>query len=223
MLTRLICIELLATAASATQYFGSASPDLINTDLVQTNSRVISTDMSFDYVYRGDMYGDDDFGNFLDAANITSGYAYDRYTGSITMASNDSILARDDTLCNTGSKLTIKTETNFNACAALAALAGGGSGGTIAIVASGAFCSEKLTGISVRCNILWTFVGGSTGAYVGAFVNRYCPVLLGKINNDCNRQGGDAADSNAEVLEDVSQTTHASCADITVPCTDIHP
>lgn len=223
MLTKFISIELLATAVSATQYFGSATPDLIGSNLVQTNSRVASTGVSFDYAYRGDMYGDEEFGKFLDAANITSGYAYDRYTGASTMVNNNTIVARDDTLCNTGSKLTIRTEVNFNACAALASLAGGGAGGTIGLIASGAYCAEAATGQPTNCNILWTFVGGSVGSYTSTFVNRYCPELLGLINNDCDRKGGDAGNADAEVLEDVSQTTHESCDEITVPCSEVHP
>lgn len=223
MLSKFICLELLATAASATQYFGSAGPDLISADLIQTNSKIASTGISFDYAYRGDMYGDEEFGNFLKAANITSGYAYDRYTGAATMSGNDTIVARADSLCNTGSKLTIKTEQNFNACASLAALAGSGPGGAIGLVASGGYCTVSATGIPTNCNILWTYIGSSVGGYTSSAINRYCPELLGLINNDCDRKGGDASDANAEVLEDVSQTQHASCDDITVPCSEVNP
>jgi len=223
MLTKTICIELLATAASATQYFGSASPDSISTNLIQTNSRIASNDISIDYAYYGDMYGDEEFGNFLKAANVTSGLAYDRYTGSNTMETNATIIPRAETLCNAGSKLSIKEEINYNVCNVFANLVGAGPGAVVAAIASGVYCADSTTGLQTNCNLIWIFTGASGGGITNGILQRYCPLLLAAVNNDCADKGGDASEGEYDLLEDVSQTDHQSCDEVTVPCQEINP
>lgn len=218
----LLYTALLLSASSATQFFGTGNIEQVADSVKLANEELLPKNMSISHVYIGEsMTNNKEFLNFLTAANFTSGSAYDRAINASTQLVNNDIVPRDIG-CTTTPKYTVIEELEWNACNALAGIAGPGGGGALGLVASGAYCRAAENGVITTCNLIWTFSGAAAGDITGGIVRRYCPGILAGIKT-CPEETGVNDNGDYEMIRDVSQTQYGSCNDLTIPCTTISP